>query len=165
MRKANAAFDALLGALAALAAAIFAAIALLIPLNVALKALGIGSIYGLLEATEYGMLAATFLAAPWVLARNAHVSVDLVTAALPEGARRRTEIVTNLLGAAAALLFLVYAVEALMVSATRGSMIRTAFVIPEWWTLTAAPLSMVLILVEFLRKIAAPAAERARVGL
>mgnify|MGYP007005253296 CR=1 FL=1 len=34
----------------------------------------------------------------------------------------------------------------------RCSMIRTAFTIPEWWTLSVVPLSFALIAVEFLRQ-------------
>ncbi|MXN63452.1 TRAP transporter small permease subunit [Stappia sp. GBMRC 2046] len=159
-------FDRLLVALAALAGAIFASIAILIPVNVVLRNAFGTSIYGLLDAIEYGLLAATFLAAPWVLANNAHVTVDLLTGSLRPGARRIADIAVNLLGAAVSAVFLWYALEALDLSFTRGSMIRTAFVIPEWWTLTVAPLSMALIFIEFLRKLARPAsAERAATGL
>lgn len=166
MNRFDRSFDRLLVALAALAGAIFAAIAILIPVNVVLRNAFDTSIYGLLDAIEYGLLAATFLAAPWVLAKNAHVTVDLLVSSLRPGARRIADMAVNLLGAAVSALFLWYALEALGLSYSRGSMIRTAFIIPEWWTLTAAPLSMALIFVEFLRKLARPSsADRAATGL
>lgn len=153
MGRLNAGFDALLRVLAWTAAAIFAAVAILIPVNVVLRN-GFGtSIYGLLDAIEYGLLAATFLGAPWVLAINGHVTVDLMVSALGGRARRAVETLANLAGAAVTAVFLWYALEALAQSAGRGTMIRTAFIIPEWWVLSAAPVSMALILVEFLRKL------------
>lgn len=155
-------FDRLLLAFAWAAAAVFAATALLIPVNVLLRN-GFGtSIYGLLDLIEYGLLGATFLAAPWVLARNAHVSVDLLTSALPAGGQKLCEALANLIGLAVSAVFLRYAVEAMLVSMSRGSMVRTAFIFPEWWVLTVAPLSMALIVVEFLRRLLRRPAVRGR---
>ena len=142
------------------AAAIFAAIALLIPLNVLLRNAFGTTLYGLLDAIEYGLLAATFLAAPWVLAREAHVSVDLIVGALDGRSRRIAEGIAHAAGALVSAVFLWFAWEALAASFARGTQIRTAFTIPEWWTLTAAPLGMVLILIEFLRKLARGSGQR-----
>jgi TRAP-type C4-dicarboxylate transport system permease small subunit len=150
------AFDALLQVCAWIAAAIFGATALAITLNVILRNTAGTTIFGLLDMVEYGLLAATFLAAPWVLAKHAHVTVDLVTAALPTAAARPLARLTALVGFAVSAVFLWYAVEAAMTSAARGSMIRTSFVIPEWWALSAAPLGFALICVEFLRQVANP---------
>jgi TRAP-type C4-dicarboxylate transport system permease small subunit len=60
--------------------------------------------------------------------------------------------ITSLIGCAVALVFLIYAFQAMMISMQRGSMIRTAFTFPEWWTLSVAPLSFALIALEFLRQ-------------
>lgn len=159
MHRLDQAFDRLLVALAAFAAAIFGATALLISVNVVLRNLGMPTIYGLLDAVEYGILAATFLGAPWVLARNAHVAVDLVTAALPEGLRRLVGRIVACIGLVVSALFLVYALEAATASAARGSMIRTAFVIPEWWVLSITPVAFALIAIEFLRQAIRPPRE------
>jgi TRAP-type C4-dicarboxylate transport system permease small subunit len=161
----EAAFDALLLALAWFAAAVFAAVALLIPVNVALRNAADLAIYGLLDAVEYGMLAATFLAAPWVLSINAHVSVDLVTGALGGRARRAVEAAAHLAGAAVCALFLWAALEALAQSAARGAMIRTAFTLPEWWALAIPPTAFALMLLDFLRKLARGAGPRSAAGL
>ncbi len=155
-------FDRLLLALAWVAAAIFAATALAIPVNVVLRN-GFGmAIYGLLELIEYGLLAATFLAAPWVLAKNAHVSVDLVVSTLGPGWRRLFEALANLIGAAISAVFLWYAFEAAARSMARGSLVRASFVFPEWWLLSIAPVAMALILVEFLRRLLRPASAAGR---
>ncbi len=146
-------FDAVLRTMARLAAIVFACVAALIPIDLVLRNAFDASIYGLLDAIEYGLLAATFLAAPWVLSINAHVSVDLFVALLAGRARRVADMLANLVGAGAAAVFLWFAVVAAAQSVERGTMIRTAFVIPEWWVLAVAPVSMGLILVEFARRL------------
>lgn len=166
MRAADAAFQRLLDALALLAGAIFALIALAIPINAVLRAAFAASLYGVLDAVEYGLLAATFLAAPWVLSKDAHVAVDVATLALPPSVRRRLARGVNLLGALLSLVFCWYAFQALALSFARGAMIRTAFTVPEWWVLMAPVVATALLAVEFLRKLArGPRDGRAAHGL
>ena len=165
MGRLERAFDAVLRAMARLAAVVFACVAALIPIDLVLRNAFDASIYGLLDAIEYGLLAATFLAAPWVLSINAHVSVDLFVALLAGRARRVADTLANLVGAGAAAVFLWFAVAAAAQSVERGTMIRTAFVIPEWWVLAVAPVSMGLILVEFTRRLLRAEGASARTGL
>ena len=161
MNRFDRSFGALLTGLAVLSAAILAAITMVIPLNVLLRNLGLPVIYGAIDAIEYGLMAAAFLGAPWVLHLNAHVQVDLITHGLPPRARRRVILAACLLGAATCATLGWAGLQALMQSFSRGSMVRTAFTFPEWWTLTVLPLSMALCTLEFLRKIFRPAAEDA----
>lgn len=156
MHKFNLIFDRLLLLLACLAAAIFAAIALAIPLNVVLRNWFGTSIRGLLDVIEFGILAATFLAAPWVLSKNGHVSVDLVVSALPHRGRRLVDLLANLIGLAVSSVFFWYAVQAMLTSYQRGAMVRATFIYPEWWVLAIIPASMALIVVEFLRRLVHP---------
>ena len=156
MRHFNLFFDRLLLVLACFAAAIFAAIALAIPLNVVLRN-GYGTaIRGLLDVIEFGILAATFLAAPWVLSKNGHVSVDLVVSALPHRGRRVANLMANVIGTAVSATFFWYAVQAMLASYARGAMVRATFIYPEWWVLAIIPVSMALIVVEFLRRFLRP---------
>jgi TRAP-type C4-dicarboxylate transport system permease small subunit len=150
MRKLEAAYGWLLAALAAVAGVIFALTAILITVNVILRAGFSSAILGLFEAVEFGLLAATFLAAPWVLARNGHVTVDIGLMGLPDRPRRLIGRFTNLLGAALCAIFLYYSLSATLASAARGSMIRTSFILPEWWVLGVMPFALALMTVEFL---------------
>jgi len=161
MSKLNTLFDGVLLVCAALAGAIFAGIAAMISVNVVLRNLFGSPVYGLLDAVEYGLLLATFLGAPWVLWKRGHVTVDLVTAALPDRLAAPLARLTALIGLAACVTLVRYAGEAALISAQRGSMIRTAFTIPEWWVLAVAPLCFALLAVEFLRQ-AAGRADRTR---
>jgi TRAP-type transport system small permease protein len=166
MNKLEDLYYRLLAALAGLAGVIFGLTAVLITVNVVLRAVFSSAIYGLFEAIEFGLLAATFLAAPWVLARNAHVTVDIGLMVLPKRQRHVVARFTNLLGAALCAVFLYYSLTAAIASAARGSMIRTSFVIPEWWVLGVIPFAMTLMTVEFLLRTKAGAtAERHRVEI
>jgi TRAP-type transport system small permease protein len=143
-------YHRLLAGLAAIAGLIFGLTAVLISINVVLRAGFSSAIFGLFDAIEYGLLAATFLAAPWVLARNGHVTVDIGLMALSQRQRRWVGRLTNLLGAGLCAIFVTYSLAATLASAARGSMIRTSFAIPEWWVLAVLPVAMALMMVEFL---------------
>ena len=166
MRKLEEFYRGLLSGLAGVAGVIFGLTAVLISVNVVLRAGFTSAIFGLYEAIEFGLLAATFLAAPWVLARNAHVTVDIGLMVLSPWTRRLIGRLTNLLGAMLCAVFVYYSLTAALASAARGSMIRTSFVIPEWWVLSVMPFAMALMMVEFLLRFRrAVIAERDRVEL
>jgi TRAP-type C4-dicarboxylate transport system permease small subunit len=62
--------------------------------------------------------------------------------------------------------FVYYSLTATLASAARGSMIRTSFVIPEWWVLSVMPFAMALMMIEFLLRFRrAVTAERGLVEL
>ena len=166
MRKLEAAYRWLLAALAAVAGVIFALTALSITINVVLRAGFSSAIIGLFEAIEFGLLAATFLAAPWVLARNGHVTVDIGLMGLPDRLRRLVGRFTNVLGAVLCAIFVYYSLSATLASAMRGSTIRASFIIPEWWVLSVMPFALALMTIEFLlRSRHAVTAERHRVEI
>lgn len=149
-------FDRILFAAAAVAGAILCAIVLAITLNVILRNFFGAPMHGLLDLVEYGLLIVTFAGAPWVLSKNSHVVVDLVTGALPVGAAENLARIMAAIGCVLAGLIVYYALQAVLVSYGRGSMIRTAFVVPEWWVLSVMPASFVLIALEFARQIVHP---------
>lgn len=149
-------FDRLLWLLAALSAGIFGAIAIVISINVALRNLGLPVIYGALDGIQYALMIATFMGAPWVLARDGHVKVDLLTASLAPRTQTMLARVTALIGALSAAVLGWYGFQAAVASAARGSMIRTSFVIPEWWMLAFVPVSLTLCVIVFARKLVRP---------
>ena len=121
-----------------------------------MRNLGLPVLYGALDAIQYTIMAATFMAAPWVLAQDGHVKVDLITAGLPVRGRRMLGRVTALVGAATAGLLGWYGTLALWSSITRGAVIRTSFTLPEWITLIFLPVCMALCAVVFLRRVWRP---------
>lgn len=159
------AYSGLVAALAVMAGAVFAAMAVLISIDVALRALFSNAIYGLGDLTEYGLAAATFLAAPWVLEKNAHVSVDIAAMALPDAARRRLDLAVDLLGAAICACLSWFALSALLIALERGSMVRGIVVVPEWLTLVSPVLSAALLAVGFLLRAGRHPVQTAAPGL
>ncbi|MCV0396575.1 MAG: TRAP transporter small permease [Rhizobiaceae bacterium] len=141
-------------ALAVVAGAILAAMALMISVEVGLRACCSSAIFGLTDLTEHALAAATFLAAPWVLARNAHVSVDIVTITLPPAIRHRLARVVDLVGAAVCVALSWYTLKALLIAVERGSMVRGILVVPEWITFASPALSGALLAIGFLLRAA-----------
>ncbi len=150
-------FDRVLKVCAGLAGAILAAIVAGIALNVVMRNVVGAPIFGLLDLVEYGLLLVTLLGAPWVLSQSAHVVVDLVTGSLPDPLARLAARVVAGLGCAVSLVMVWYGAQATLTSYGRGSVIRTAFDVPEWWVLSVLPVSFALIASEFLRQMIRPA--------
>ncbi|MDN2568544.1 TRAP transporter small permease [Aquibium sp. A9E412] len=152
-------------ALAVVAGAVLVAITLAIALDVGLRACCTSAIRGLTDLVEHGIAAATFLAAPWVLMKNAHVAVDLVVTLLPGGPRRLVDRVVNGVGAAVSAVFFWYLLQALLGALQRGSMVRGILVVPEWLTFAAPVACTLLLAIGFLLRIGAAPEPRSAPGL
>ncbi|MDW3204035.1 MAG: TRAP transporter small permease [Alphaproteobacteria bacterium] len=153
-------------AFAILAGAVVTAMTLALIVNVAFRAAGEGGLFGMVDAIELGLMAATFLAAPWVLRRNGHVAVDIFLITLPEPARRRLTLVMMVFGALMSAVLSWSSITALITAVDRGSMVRGILVFPEWIPLMAPSIAGVLLAVEFILKAAArPDVERMQTGL
>ena len=93
----------------------------------------------------------TMLGAPWLVREKGHVHIELVTAALPEGARQL------LSRSVAALCVLVCAVltwkvsELVQTNLERGDFDTRAYYFPRWLLTIAFPISFGLMAVEFSR--------------
>lgn len=136
-------------ALAGIAALILAAAALLTTMDVLLRNLGGGGIAWVLEVVEYGLYAATFLAAPWVLRVGGHVRVDVLVSALGRRGARFAEFAANGLGLLISLAILRHGVRAAMAAHESGALVFKQIVFPEWWLLTVLPVGALLLAIEF----------------
>ncbi len=131
-----------------------AALALGITADVALRNLGIANMTWLLEVSEYILFLATFLAAPWVLRENAHVSVDLLLSGLSPPLRRPLEVAANLLGLGICATLTWYGLRVTRDGFERGDMIFKELVVPEWPFLAAVAIAGALLMVEFALRLA-----------
>jgi len=137
---------------AAIAGLMLTAIAVVLVVNVGTRLVAGVNIHGMVDGIELGLMAATFLAAPWVLMNNAHVSVDLVLRALGERGRRRLSRATDLFGTALSLVLCWASANALGMSFARGAMARGVLAIPEWMLLAAPVIGSALLAAELLRR-------------
>ncbi|MGH1357904.1 MAG: TRAP transporter small permease [Burkholderiaceae bacterium] len=148
--KSYRAFTSFLGTVVGLC---FGAIAVLIPLDMLLRGTGAGSMPWLSEVVEYSIFAGVFLAAPWVLAENGHVRVDLLSAALSPAQARRLEIGLAILGFSICLAFIGIAIAGTLDAFEFGAVIRRSLAVPEWWLLGLFVVAMSLMAVEFLIRV------------
>ena len=133
-----------------------AALALGITADVLLRNLAIANFAWLLEVSEYVLFIATFLAAPWVLRENAHVSVDLLLSGLTPRLRRALDILANGLGLAISAILTWYALRVTRDGIERGDMIFKELVVPEWPFLAVVAVTGLLLMIEFARRLMRP---------
>lgn len=149
--------DGLVWAMAVLAAAIAAGLVVLICADVLSRNLRLGTLPWTNEVTEYGLYGMTLLGAPWVLAKGAHVRMDLFARILPIAGVRVMEVVAALLGATIGAVLTYYAVVVTLAAQARGSMVLKTLVFPEWMLLAPMPVALGLLTVGFLRRAASMA--------
>jgi TRAP-type transport system small permease protein len=151
----DAGFRRLLDGLALVGCLVIAASVVLVCVNVAGRALGLGGVRWTDEASEYGLYAVTLLAAPWLLDRAQHIRVDIVLTSLPPRAGWALEILADVAGFVLSLALAWYGFRATAQSAAFGMQTIKTLVFPEWWLLLPLPVSFALIAIVFARRIAA----------
>jgi TRAP-type C4-dicarboxylate transport system permease small subunit len=152
------AYRGLLHACAVLAALLLGVTAALITGDVVARNVGLGSLPWILEVSEYVLPLATFLVAPWLLARNEHVRLDVLLTALPPRFARALARAGDLLGLAVCAVFVVYGARAIASSAQQGSLVIKSVVFPEWWLYAPVPACFALLAIGFVRRIVATGA-------
>lgn len=153
MQALNTAYERVLMGCGLFAGTTLVVLAVLISCDVLLRNLGLFSSGALLELTEYALFITTFIAAPWVLWLGSHVRVDLVVSLVPAAAARIMEICADAVGVICSALLGWHGLRVTLVSFQRGDLIVKQLVIPEWTLMMFIPLSCVLLVIEFLRRI------------
>jgi TRAP-type C4-dicarboxylate transport system permease small subunit len=141
--------EALLEGAATLVALLYGLVALLMTVDIGLRACRLGSLPWLLEATEYVLYGGTFLAAPWVLRKGAHVRVDLLLMSVPRSVAVAMEIVADAIGFAVSAILLWFGAAAALDAWRENAMQFKTWAMPEWILLALIPLGALLLMVEF----------------
>lgn len=147
------AYRAFLHACAVVAAFLLGVTALLVTGDVVARNVGLGTLPWILEVSEYVLPLATFLVAPWLLARNEHVRLDVLLASLSPPLGRLLARGGDLLGLAVCAVFVLYGARAIASSAQQGSLVIKSVVFPEWWLYAPVPFCFALLAVEFVRRL------------
>lgn len=142
------AYDRLLVALAGIAAAGFGALSFMIAYEVITRWLGFRPPVWPVAISEFTLLYATVLAAPWVLRRAEHVQVTTLVVLLPQRMRPLLGRVICLIGM---VVCLVVAWYALRVTLTAQGLEIRSFEMPKWVVYAPLPAGFLLLAVEFLR--------------
>lgn len=152
---ANKLYHALMSACGVLAAVLFGSMALLVCADVLMRNLGLGTLTWSVEMTEYMLMVATFVAAPWLLYANDHISIDILLRALTPTARRQLEIATDLCGLVICAVLAWQCLVVTLDAAEQGSMVFKVLVFPEWWLNLPMGFACVMLVVEFARRLRA----------
>ncbi len=125
-------------------------IAVLVSVDVLVRNLGFDPLSWLVESVEYTLFVTTFLAAPWVLSKGAHVRVDLVILMVPPKFRYGLELLVDGLGVIISLILFYYSLGEAIDSYTHDRLIYKTLTVTEWWFLAIIPFSSALLAIGFL---------------
>ena len=124
--------------------------------SVVMRNLGLQPFAWLFTSGEYGLLYMTMLGAPWLVREKGHVHIELVTAALPDGARR---IVSRSVAAACVLVCVIlayYGYELVSTNLERSDFDVRAYFYPRWLLTITFPVSFGIMAIEFMRFVIGP---------
>lgn len=145
-------YRGVMAASGAIGALLFGLMALVICIDVVFRNLGIFSISWALEGSEYMLMAAAFLGAPWLVYTNDHIRVDIVVRMLPNALARLCDVLVNIICLAISGVIAYEAIVNLLDSAEQGGVVLKVMVFPVWWLSIPIVISFVLLTIEFVRR-------------
>lgn len=151
-----------------LAAAILGIVVVLVCWDVLARNLGTRSLPWIVEATEYALPLATFLAAPWLMFRYEHVRLDLLSNTLSTRNLARIERVTAAICLVVSIVIAWYAIRVILDTRGIGALVIKSLVFPEWWLFVPVPICFALLALECARRLLwppPPAASAADAGI
>lgn len=144
--------DKLLAFLAGLAGLLLLFITFSISYTILARFVGFASPVWVVQFNEYALLWLTFLGTAWLLAKDKHVSIDLVTRLLPVYGRVILSLLHNLAGAVLCAVFTWYGTLVTWDQFHRGVTDVQAIDFPKYLVLMVIPLGFFLLTVQFLRR-------------
>ena len=151
MRLAIRLYDGLVTLMALVAAAMLVWLMVATVVSVGMRNAGLQPFAWLFTSTEYALLYMTMLGAPWLVRRKGHVHIELVTAALPDGARRLLSRLVALACVAVCAVLAWKGYDLVQLNIARNDYDVRAFYVPRWILTIAFPISFGLMAVEFAR--------------
>ncbi|WP_164730466.1 TRAP transporter small permease [Pelagibacterium montanilacus] len=152
MKALGRAFDTILNVLAVIAGVILVSMMLMTVTKVGMRVVMNHGIRGVDQISGTMMVYMTFLGAAWVLRKEAHVTVDLIVAVVPDKVRRIMHVTSSLIGAAACFAVTWFGTNAVLLSLSRQVVVAAELEIPRAINLVVIPLGCLLLGIEFLRR-------------
>ncbi len=144
-------YDAFVGLMALIAAAMLSWLMISIIVSVSMRNLGMQPMAWLFTSSEYALLYMTMLGAPWLVRRKGHVHIELVTAALPPKLRRGLSRLVALACVVVCAILTWKGIELVQLNLARNDFDVRAYFFPRWLLTIAFPISFGLMAVEFAR--------------
>jgi TRAP-type C4-dicarboxylate transport system permease small subunit len=151
MRSVIKAYDALLYAMAFIAALSLVWLMVSVVVSVAMRNFGVQPFAWLFTSAEYGLLYMTMLGAPWLVRERGHVHIELVTAALPPAVRRLVSRGVALACVAVSLALAWYGLQLFLTNIERNDYDVRAYFYPRWMLTISFPIAFSLMAIEFSR--------------
>ena len=107
------------------------------------------------EISEYILLYATFLGAPWVLKKDAHVKVDILLARLGSKTQRIVNMVTSLIGIGVCLVLVWFGTQMALDFYQRGIPVIKSLSVPKFLLVGVIPFGGVFLTIQFVRRMIA----------
>ncbi len=109
---------------------------------------------GWFELWEYSIIYITFLGSAWLLNREGHVVMDVVTSHLKPKVQSTLNIVSSILGTICCLALVYWGTRATVESALAGHLeLYGELYPPEWAILWVIPFGSLLLAIQFMRRI------------
>lgn len=124
-----------------------------IPLDVILRYFGISFFVGVVELSEYALLAIALLCAPWVYKKDCNLKVDILLTNRSRGFKISHARAVNILILILSIIVLYYSSISLIDSINRNRYVFKMLSFPEWYINWIIPFSMLLIATESLIRI------------
>lgn len=145
-------FDAILGALAFFAGVLLVLIMLCVSIDVIMRYFLARPLFWVGELAEYALLYITFTGTAWVLKRDEHVKIDVLTSRL--GSRKRNIFVfsASMVGIFVCLVLTYYGVKVSWDHLVRGVYNPALLQFPKGPLLAIIPIGTSLLLIQFIRR-------------
>ncbi|MFC1945449.1 TRAP transporter small permease [Chloroflexota bacterium] len=153
INSARAIFDRTLDIGAALAAVLIITMTLAVSAQVFSRYVFRSPWGGLLEICTFALVYITFLSTAWVLKRERHVSMDIVTSRLNPKRRVILNIITSSVCVIICFVIFWYGTEVTWERWHSGYFVTQGFDLPDAYLLVVIPIGFFLLFIQFLRRI------------
>jgi TRAP-type C4-dicarboxylate transport system permease small subunit len=140
-------------ALAVVASSLFLFLTFSICYSIFTRTLGLPSPVWTVQYDEYAMLWITFLGTAWLLARNRHVSIELVVSRFGEKGKRVFGTIHDFLGVILCVTLCYYSALCTWDHFRRGVIDVQGVDVPKAYILAVIPLGFLLLSLQFIRRI------------
>ena len=128
-------------------------IAAIICFEVTVRAMGGASRLWVIEVSEYSLLFITFLGAPYLLEKNMHVVMDVVSNSFKGPAKRAARILNSMIGLLACAVLAIVGMQVVLEQFELGVREVTVMRPKSWWITAVLPFGTALMAVQFLSQL------------
>ena len=144
-------FDKLLNSMAFIAGFLLLFVTFSIGYTIFSRMAGFYSPVWIVQFNEYALLWITFLGTAWALARNKHVSIDLLTSRFSQKNQNYFKLFHGILGTVICLVLFWYGYGVTLGQFKRGIIDVQAVDVPKYLILLIIPIGFSFLVVQFLR--------------